>query len=253
MKRLIGIAAVAIVALAGMVSIAEPGGELLPVASAQVDPKIAIRASVERWLNGRYPIEEIRKTPLANMYEVRIGTDLIYVDARGEFAFVEGQMIDLKKNANLTQARIDEVLRIDFKKDLPFDAAIKQVNGNGKRVLAVFEDPNCGYCKKFRRDLVNVKDITVYTFAYPILAADSDIKSRKALCAPDKSAAWNALMITGKVPDNDGSCETPIAKIQEVGRKLKITGTPTMFFANGKRIPGGISVEQLEEMLKANG
>lgn len=247
MKRIAGRAAIVVLAAITLLGVA------LAPANAQVDPRIAIRAAVERWLKGRYPIEEISKTPLVNMYEVRIGTDLIYVDARGEFAFVEGQMIDLKKNENLTQARIDEVLRIDFRKDLPFDAAIKQVNGNGKRVLAIFEDPNCSYCKKFRRDLVNVKDITVYTFPYPILAADSDIKSRKAMCAKDQVSAWNELMIAGKVPANEGTCETPIAKIQEVGRKLRITGTPTMFFANGKRIPGGISVEQLEAMLKENG
>ena len=246
-KRIAGLVAIAALAVATLFSTAPAP------ANAQVDPSIAIRAAVEKWLQGRYPIEEISKTPLANMYEVRIGTDLIYVDARGEYAFVEGQMMDLKKNINLTQARVDEVLRIDFKKDLPFDLAIKQVNGNGKRVLAIFEDPNCGYCKKFRRDLVNVKDITVYTFPYPILAADSDVKSRKAMCAKDKVVAWNELMIAGKVPENDGSCETPIGKIQEVGRKLKITGTPTMFFANGKRIPGGISVEQLEAMFRENG
>ncbi|MGE0316071.1 MAG: DsbC family protein [Lautropia sp.] len=243
----------AALATAGVFALLALAASALVPAHAQVDPKIAIRASVEQWLKGRYPVDDISATPLANMYEVRIGTDLIYVDARGEYAFVEGQMIDLKKNANLTQARIDEVMRIDFRKDLPFDAAIKQVNGNGSRVLAVFEDPNCTYCKKFRRDLVNVKDITVYTFPYPILAADSDVKSRKALCAPDKVSAWNEMMIAGKVPANDGSCETPIARIQEVGRKLRITGTPTMFFANGKRIPGGISVEQLEAMLKQNG
>ncbi len=224
---------------------------LLPASplSAQVDPQIAIRAAVETWLQGRHKVDEITQTPLANIYEVRIGTDLMYVDARGQFAFIEGQLIDLKGNRNLTQARIDDLQKIDFAKDLPLEFAIKQVSGNGKRVLAVFEDPNCTYCRKLRVDLMKVKDLTLYTFAYPILAPDSEVKSRKAWCAKDRGAAWNALMVSNRVPDNDGSCANPVEKIRELGRRLNVTGTPTMFFTNGRRVPGAVSIQQIEKML----
>lgn len=221
-------------------------------AQAQRDPTQAIREAVEKWLKGRYPVETIRRTPLDNLYEVQIGTDLIYVDQTARYAFIEGQMVDLRDNKNLTQGRIEELLRIDFKKDLPLELAIKQVNGTGKRVLAVFEDPNCTYCRKLRRELVNVKDLTIYTFAFPILAPDSETKSRQALCAKDRVTAWNELMISGKVPDNDGSCATAIDKLSELGRKLKVTGTPTIFFANGKRVPGALSIQQLEQALREN-
>ncbi len=183
---------------------------------------------------------------------MQIGSELIYVDQRGRYAFVEGQMIDLQDNRNLTQARMEELLRIDFAKDLPLDLAIKQVNGNGKRVMAVFEDPNCSYCRKLRRELVNVKDVTIYTFAYPILAPDSEKKSRQALCAKDRVTAWNDLMVSGKVPDNDGTCATQLDRLTELGRKLKVTGTPTIFFTNGKRVPGALSIQQLEQALREN-
>ncbi len=220
-------------------------------AQAQQDPAPAIKSAVEKWLQGRYPVEGVRKTPMGSMYEVQVGTDLIYVDQSARYAFVEGQMVDLKDNVNLTQARMEELLRIDFK-SLPLDLAIKQVTGNGKRVLAVFEDPNCTYCRKLRRELVNVKDLTLYTFAYPILAPDSETKSKQALCAKNPGQAWDEMMISGKLPDNDGSCETGVARISELGRKLRVTGTPTMFFLNGKRIPGAISIQQLEQALKEN-
>lgn len=222
-------------------------------AVAQADPAVTIRKVVENWLQGRHKIDEITRTPLKNMYEVRIGTDLMYVDSRAEYAFIEGQMIDLKANRNLTQARVDDLIRIDFKKDLPLEFAIKQVTGNGKRVLAVFEDPNCSYCRKLRADLMKVKDLTLYTFAYPILAPDSEVKARKAWCAKDQGAAWNEMMVQSRVPDNDGSCENPVSKIQALGRQLNVTGTPTMFFTNGKRVPGAISAQQLEQMLGENG
>jgi len=227
----------------------------LPVsrAAAQTDPAVNIRKVVEGWLQGRHKVDEVTQTPLKNMYEVRIGTDLMYVDSRADYAFIEGNMIDLKANKNLTQARIDDLIRIDFKKDLPLEYAIKQVSGNGKRVLAVFEDPNCTYCKKLRTDLVKIKDLTLYTFAYPILAPDSEVKARKAWCAKDQVAAWNEMMVQSRVPDNDGSCENPVSKIQALGRQLNVTGTPTMFFPNGKRVPGAISAQELDKLLGENG
>jgi len=235
-------------ALTGLLLLVAPVAQL----AAQNDPTVTIRQVVEKWLQGRYQVDEITQTPLKNIYEVRIGTDLMYVDSRGEFAFIEGQMIDLKSNRNLTQARIDDLNRINFAKDLPLEFAIKQVSGNGKRVLAVFEDPNCTYCKKLRNDLVKMKDLTLYTFAYPILAPDSEVKARKAWCAKDRGVAWNELMVQGRVPENDGSCENPVGKIQALGRKLNVTGTPTVFFTNGKRVPGAISIQELEKLLTEN-
>ncbi len=217
--------------------------------AAQADPSANIRKVVETWLQGRHKIDDVTQTPLKNMYEVRIGTDLMYVDSKAEYAFIEGQMIDLKSNKNLTQARVDDLSKLDFKRDLPLENAIKQVSGNGKRVLAVFEDPNCTYCKKLRADLMKMKDLTLYTFPYPILSPDSEEKARKAWCAKDRGKAWDELMVQSRVPDNDGACENPVSKVQALGRQLNVTGTPTLFFTNGKRVPGAISPQQLEQLL----
>src|SRR5690606_30737545 len=133
--------------------------------------------------------------------------------------------------------RLDEILAIDFSK-LPLDLAMKQVIGKGSRRIALFEDPNCGYCRKLRADLARLDDVTIYTFAYPILAADSRTKAEKAWCAPDRVKAWADMMLTGVVPRNDGKCETPIARIHELGAELGITATPTIFFASGRRLQG---------------
>ncbi len=225
---------------------------IAPIAAANdADPAPQIKAAVETWLQGRYKVENLRRSPVAGIWEVQVNTDLIYVDEKAMHAFVEGQLIDLKTSRNLTQERIDELTAIQFK-DLPLAIAIKQVNGKGTRRIAVFEDPNCGYCRNLRKDLVNVPDVTIYTFTLPILAADSELKVRQAWCAPDKSKAWNDLMISGKVPDNKGTCTTPVDKITELGRKLKITGTPTIFFNNGKRVPGGIPADRLNKLLEEN-
>jgi thiol:disulfide interchange protein DsbC len=222
-------------------------------ASAQAADAVTsnIKAAVEAWLAGKYKVEEVRRAPLPNMYEVRIGTDIIYVDEKGQFAFVEGQLIDIKTSRNLTKERQDELLTIKWS-DLQTNLAFKQVTGNGKRKIAVFEDPNCGYCKQFRKDLVKMDNATIYTFVYPVLAPDSDVKSRKVLCAADKLTAWNDLMLANKVPNNNGNCDQPLAKIKEMGGKMGITATPTIFFGNGKRLQGYLPPAQLEKMLDEN-
>jgi thiol:disulfide interchange protein DsbC len=220
-------------------------------AHAQGDPAPQIKTAVEGWLQGRFKVDGVRKTPVAGMWEVQIGTDLIYVDEKAQHAIVEGQLIDLKSNRNLTQERVEELTAIDFK-DLPLAIALKQVNGKGTRQVAVFEDPNCGHCRNLRRDLIKVPDLTIYTFTLPILTADSEQKVKQAWCAPDKVKAWNELMLQGKVPDNKGTCDTPVAKVAELGRKLKVTGTPTIFFANGRRVPGGVPADRLNRLIDEN-
>jgi thiol:disulfide interchange protein DsbC len=218
--------------------------------SAWANPE-EVKAAVEGWLGNRFKVDGVIKSPLNGMYEVRMGAELIYVDEKGQFAFVDGNLIDIKNNKNITQGRIDELLKINFS-DLPLELAIKQVNGTGKRKVAVFEDPNCPHCRTTRSALMELKDATVYTFPYPVIAADSEIKSKMALCAKDKGKAWNEMVLERKIPDNDGSCVTAMPKLIELGRKLKVTGTPTIFFANGKRIPGGVPAEQLRKLVDAN-
>ncbi len=217
-----------------------------PAASAEVAK--AIKEAIETWTSNRYKVDEVRRTPIPGMYEARIGSDLFYVDEKAQYIFMEGHMLDMKNNRDLTRERLDEVLAINFK-DLPLELAIKQVNGKGTRRIALFEDPNCGYCKKLRADLANLPDVTIYTFAYPILAADSDVKSRKAWCAKDRNKAWNDLMLSGKVPDNDGTCSNPIARIKELGRKYNVSATPTVFLTNGRRIQGYMPAEQFAKAI----
>lgn len=216
------------------------------------DPAIArVKAAMEGFVKGRYKVEDVRKTPLPGIYEVRIGNDLLYVDERGQYLFYEGDLIEMKTQRNLTRERVEELLAIDFR-TLPLDLAIKQVSGNGKRVVAVFEDPNCGYCKRLRADLVKLDDVTIYTFPMAFLAADSESKARKALCAADKARAWNDLLLNNHVPGNAGTCDTPLAQVRELAQKLGITGTPVLFFSNGKRLTGYAPPERFNRMLAEN-
>ena len=207
-----------------------------------------IRSAVESFSGGRLKVDEVRRTPLAGIFEVRIQNELFYVDERGQYLFYSGDLIDMKSQRNLTRERVEELLTIDFR-ELPLELAVTQKVGNGQRVVAVFEDPNCGYCRKLRADLLRLENVTLHTFPMAFLAPDSASKASRALCAPDPVRAWNDLMIHGRVPANEGKCETSISKVAEVARKLGITGTPVVFFANGKRLQGYAPPETLDRML----
>lgn len=211
----------------------------------------AQEADIRKALAERIPqmdkIDEVRPTPMKGLYEVRIGTDLFYTDAKGNYV-IQGELIDTKARRNLTEDRITKLTALDFAA-LPLQDAFTIVRGNGKRKVAVFEDPNCGYCKRFERDLQNVDNVTVYLFLYPILSPDSAEKSRNIWCAKDKTAALHDYMLRDKTP-TAASCDTSaLQRNLAFGRKHKITGTPTLIFANGARVPGAISAQDVEKRL----
>jgi thiol:disulfide interchange protein DsbC len=216
------------------------------VVAAETAEEAALRKVIQPRIGGDATIDSVTKTPYSGLFEVRIGTDIFYTDAQAKYLFV-GRVIDTATMKDLTQERVQDLSRIKFS-DLPLDAAIKKVKGNGKRVIAVFEDPNCGYCKRFHQTLEKVDNVTVYTFLYSVLGPDSVTKSRNIWCAADRSKTWNDWMLRGKVPSTaQAKCETPHEKVMQLGRQLGVTGTPTIFFVDGTRIPGAIDAKGLED------
>ena len=211
----------------------------------------AQEADIRKALAERIPqmdkIDEVRPTPMAGLYEVRIGTDLFYTDAKGNYV-IQGELIDSKARRNLTEDRINKLTAVNFSA-LPLKDAITIVRGDGKRKVAVFEDPNCGYCKRFERDMQNVNNVTVDLFLYPILSPDSAEKSRNIWCAKDKAGAWQDHMVRDKHAAT-ASCDTSaLQRNLAFGKKYKITGTPTVIFANGTRVPGAIGAQEVEKRL----
>jgi len=209
-------------------------------------------ATIRKNLGERIPqlqqLDEVIKSPMPGLYEIRVnGNEIYYTDADANF-LVQGNLIDTRKKRNLTEERIEKLSAIAFDA-LPFKDAFTMVRGNGKRKLAVFEDPNCGYCKRFEKDLQKVNNVTVYLFLYPILGPDSVEKSKNIWCAKDKAKVWQDWMVRDVMPATTSCDSAAIARNVELGRKFKITGTPTLVFADGSRIPGAIGADQVEKRL----
>ena len=223
-------------------------GLLACTLGAALAQEAVIRKNLAERLPALSKIDEVSKTPMNGLYELRVNdSDIFYTDAEGNF-LIQGNLIDTRAKRNLTEERVEKLSAIDFDA-LPLKDAFTQVRGNGKRKLAVFEDPNCGYCKRFERDLQKINDVTIHTFLLPILSADSVEKSKNIWCAKDKNKAWLDWMVRDQ-PAAKASCDTSaLDRNLAFSKKYKITGTPTVFFADGSRVPGAISAQQIEKQL----
>lgn len=227
---------------------------LLALMAALSLSALAQEAAIRKNLPARLPqlksIDEVRPTAMPGLFEVRVnGTEIYYSDAQGNY-LIEGNLIDTRNRRNLTDERIEKLTAIKFE-NLPFKDAFTIVRGNGERKIAVFEDPNCGYCKRFERDLQKVDNVTIYMFLFPVLGADSMEKSKAIWCAKDRGAAWLDWMLREQAASAaPASCDTgAVVRNAELGRKHKITGTPTLIFSNSTRVPGAIDNKRVEQLL----
>lgn len=231
---------------------------LLCAAALLSGAALADEATIRAGLTKKYPkmsIESITKTPYFGLYEVVLDGHVVYADKDLTY-LVDGSIIDVKTGGDLTGMRQAEIEEAKLKKvafpfeDLPFDQAIKKVKGNGSRKVAVFSDPDCPYCRRLEKELEKVSDVTIYIFLFPIeeLHPKAPEMSRAIWCSADKTKAWDDYMLKGVVPKS-AACDNPVDKLVAFGQSKRISGTPTIFFADGKRVPGAIPAERFEDML----
>ncbi len=216
---------------------------------------LANEAEVKKNLQARYPgipIESVMRSPLPGIYEVYANGAIIYTDEKVNYVFVEARLVDAKTRTDLTAERMRKLQAIPFD-SLPLNQSFKIVRGNGKRKVAYFADPNCGYCKKFEQELLNVNNVTVHVFLLPILSQDSVDKARSVWCSKDRAKAWNDWMLKAVTPTAPGNCDTPVDKIVQYGQQKGISGTPTLIFADGSRVPGMIPAAEFNKLLDASG
>ncbi|SDV50429.1 DsbC family protein [Chitinasiproducens palmae] len=207
----------------------------------------ALKAALQKRLGPEATIRGVERSAMPGVYEVNVGSQLIYSDAKGEHVLI-GNMIDTASGENLTQTRFSQVNRIDVSK-LPLNDAIKTVKGNGRRKLYVFSDPRCPYCHRLEETLKDMKDLTIYTFLYPVLGPESVDKAKSIWCAKDRTQAWRDWMLDKKDPGNATCDTTALTRNRALGESYGVTGTPTVVLADGSRLPGAVPAAELEKAL----
>ncbi len=211
----------------------------------------SVRKLAESKLKG-VKIDSVVKTPYGELYEIFADNRIFYTDEQMTFMFVGGELIDTKTNAHVTELRYRKLTALNVKDLPPLSMAIKKVNGNGKRTLFVFTDPMCPFCKGLEKELVNVPDVSIYYFLYPIenKFPGSTTLANSVWCSSDRLKTWSDWMLKGVTPTASAtSCKTPVAELDKIGGRLGITVTPTLVFADGARIEGAIRAPDIDRYL----
>jgi thiol:disulfide interchange protein DsbC len=222
---------------------------LLAATWAQADDLGALRKNLEHRLPD-LKIDNLQKSPIAGLYEVTSDGDIYYVDEQANY-LIQGQIVDTRTKQNLTQAKLDKLNAIDFA-SLPLKDAIVWKSGTGKHRMAIFADPNCGFCKRFEHTLQDVKDVTVYTFMIPILGGDSPQKAHDIWCSKDRTSTWRNWMLNGvPIQRSMGPCDTSaLDRNLAMARRYHVDATPNVVFESGFRAPGALPEEEVEKHLK---
>ncbi len=201
--------------------------------------------------NPSFPkVDEVTKTVIPGLYEVRLGMQIFYTDEQANYVIDQGHIVDMKTHSDLTEARLDKLTAVDVP-NLPFKDAIVFKQGTGARRLVVFEDPNCHYCKDVEKNLVALKDVTIYTFLIPILGPDSITKSRDIWCAKDNARTWRSWMISGTPPQREmGRCDSSaLDRNTALAEHYRVNGTPAIIFEDGSRFAGAADLDRLSKKL----
>ena len=198
-------------------------------------------------------VEGVQPGPLG-LYEVRYksqggGMRIVYTDANATHIFV-GKIYEAASERDLTEERMRKLNAIKFD-TLPLDQAVKIQRGSGKRVLAMFSDPHCPYCKVFEKTLQEVDDITVYVFMFPVIHPELADQSKAVWCSPDRAKAWLDVALRGKAPTTSATCANPVEKNLQLGRSIGVNSTPTLILASGEKVSGALSKGDLNDLLDA--
>ena len=204
-----------------------------------------VKTEIQKKLGTNVKVRSVAASPVSGLYEVLVGNEIFYMDTSGKY-LIQGEIIELASGKNLTELRQADLNRIKWV-DLTQANAIKIVRGNGSRQLAVFSDPNCGYCKRLEKSLQQLDNVTIYTYLIPILSPDSAQKSKQIWCSSDPYKSYTDWMINGISPSGKSDCNTPLDKNMAFAKTYGITGTPTLFFTDGSRFPGAVQITDIEK------
>jgi len=218
---------------------------LLCIGTAHAQAEQQLKTELQKKLGSNAKVRSVSPSPVAGLYEVLVGNDVFYSDSTGKY-LIQGEIIELATGKNITEQRQADINRIKWA-DLTTANAIKTVRGNGSRQLAVFSDPNCGYCKRLDKSLQQLDNVTIYTYLIPILSADSALKSKQIWCSSDPNKTYIDWMVNGLTPSGKSDCTTPLDKNLAFAKSYGITGTPTLFFTDGSRFPGAVQITDIEK------
>lgn len=210
-------------------------------------------AEVRKQISARFPEirpEQISASPVAGLYEVRIGSKIAYVSADGRY-MVQGEIYDLDSERNLTEGRLEGV-RKDVLAGVSESGMVIFAPAKYQDTVTVFTDVDCGYCRKLHRQMAeyNARGIRVRYMYFPRSGpgTESWLKSEQVACAKDPRGAMTKSKL-GEVLKDKPCKPNPVAEHYNVGREFGLQGTPAIVLESGELIGGYLEPEELAKYL----
>ncbi len=191
-------------------------------------------------------VTAVRPSPIAGLYEVQLGPDVLYMSEDGRYVF-RGDLYDLDSRRNLSREVRNQGRARVFAELGPDDYIEFAPEGERKHTLYVFTDIDCGYCRRFHQQVpqLNRAGIAVRYLAYPRagIGSESYRKFVSVWCSEDRKKALT-LAKAGRTPP-PRQCENPVKSDFELGRTMGLHGTPSLFLENGQELGGYIPARDL--------
>jgi len=198
------------------------------------------------------PLTSVTATPVAGVYEVVAGPDVVYMTGDGRYMF-QGALVDFEQRKNLTEERRTGI-RVELLKQVKDeDTIIYAPQGATKYTITVFTDPSCPYCRKLHKEVpeLNKQGVKVRYVLYPRAGLDSPIgkSSIGIMCAKERKAELDKSL-SGQSVSLPTCDKHPLAQMIDIGTQLGLEGTPFIVAEGGQVIPGYRPAAELVKVLE---
>ena len=213
---------------------------------AKVDPRIEISSRIP----GTKP-DELRATPIPNIYELTRGSEIAYVTTDGKYA-ISGDMFDISKNDDLTEAHRRDMRVLEIGTIAESQMVIFAPK-DPKYTVTVFTDVDCAYCRQLHSQIAdyNRLGIRVRYLFYPRTGPNTEswTKAEQVWCSDNRNDALTRAKL-GQPLKAKLCANTPVARTYAMGRDFGLQGTPAIVAADGTMFPGYLPPNELLQELK---
>ena len=212
-----------------------------------------VRARVVAKLPGATPAD-VAASPIPGLYEVTMGSLIAYVSADGKY-LVSGSIYDLATETNLTASRRNDA-RAKALASAREDQMIIFSPDKPKMTVTVFTDVDCGYCRKFHSQIVdlNKAGVRVRYVLFPRTGPDTESwrKAEAVWCSADRKDALTRAKRGEDVKAK--KCGDAVVKAgYTMGEDFGLEGTPAIYTQSGEYIGGFLTPDQLVALVKESG
>jgi len=209
----------------------------------------AFEAKLRQLVPETSKIDSIGESAMPGVMEVSINGRTVYAYGAGDYLLL-GDAYDVARKVSLADEKRNAAMAEMLKEIKPEDTVVMK-GAESKRVITVFTDIDCGYCRKLHNEIpaLNAAGVEVRYLAFPRAGVGSNSYKKlvSVWCADDSADAMTAAK-RGQDPAPK-ECANPVAQQYQMGQQAGVTGTPTMILDDGTVIPGYVPAARLTEQL----